>query len=237
MLPDSVTWPGEWVAARLAVRLTDAARPVGVGLADLVGLAVRRNPKRAHLLVSAVLGKHIPTDPRLVYGAGLLLGDLVRARLRDEDVSHGGTLLADALLGVKGAAAGLRDALVGSLREVDAPEDAIGLGYAGAATAVGDSVGDALGGAYYLHCTRRTVAGFTTYCRFEEEHSHSTRHLLLPDDRTVFDRDMPVVLVDDELSTGKTVLNTIKALHDVRPHQRYVVAALVDLRDEDDRAR
>ncbi|MBX6769793.1 MAG: phosphoribosyltransferase domain-containing protein, partial [Actinomadura rubrobrunea] len=54
-------WPGEWVAARLGVRLVDGERPAGVGLADLVGLAVRRNPRRAHLLVSTVLGKHVPT--------------------------------------------------------------------------------------------------------------------------------------------------------------------------------
>ena len=46
-----------------------------------VGLALRRNPRRAHLLVSRVLGKHIPADPRLVHAAGLLLGELVRRTL------------------------------------------------------------------------------------------------------------------------------------------------------------
>ena len=44
---------------------------------DLVQLALRRNPRRAHLLVSTVLGKHIPADPRVVRGAGLELGRLV----------------------------------------------------------------------------------------------------------------------------------------------------------------
>ena len=51
-------------------------------LADLVGLALRRNPRRAHLLVSTVLGKHIPADPRVVHGAGLRLGRLVARRAR-----------------------------------------------------------------------------------------------------------------------------------------------------------
>ena len=32
---------------------------------ELVELALRRNPKRAHLLVSTVLGKHIPTDQKI----------------------------------------------------------------------------------------------------------------------------------------------------------------------------
>ncbi|MFD0686687.1 phosphoribosyltransferase family protein [Actinomadura fibrosa] len=198
-----------------------------------MGLAVRRNPRRAHLLVSAVLGKHVPTDPRLVYGAGLLLGDLVRARLRDENPSSRGTLLSDALGSVPGAAAALRD----SLCEPSAPVDAFVLGYAETATALGHSVADALGGAYYLHSTRRPLDGFATYGGFEEEHSHATSHLLLPADPAALDRDVPAVLVDDELSTGRTVLNTIEALHAVRPRRHYVLAALVDLRGEDDRAR
>lgn len=48
-------WSGSWVAERLGVGLTgDEA------LTGLLGLALRRNPKRAHLLVSNVLGKHVP---------------------------------------------------------------------------------------------------------------------------------------------------------------------------------
>ncbi|MGP4027811.1 phosphoribosyltransferase family protein [Actinomadura sp. 3N407] len=221
------------MASRLGVRLTDGRRPVGVGLSDLVGLAVRRNPRRAHLLVSAVQGKHVPTDPRLVYGSGLLLGELVRACLRGEEPSQPGSLLADALLGVPGRAAGLRDLL----REPQTPVDAIVLGYAETATALGHSVADALGSAYYLHSTRRPVAGFAMYGGFEEEHSHATSHLLLPADSAALDRDVPMVLVDDELSTGRTVLNTIAALHAVRPRGQYVLAALVDLRGPADRAR
>ncbi|WP_243716270.1 phosphoribosyltransferase family protein [Actinomadura darangshiensis] len=215
------------------MRLADGARPVGAGLSALVGLAVRRNPKRAHLLVSAVLGKHVPTDPRLVYGSGLLLGELVRARLRGEDPCDPGPLLPDALQVVPGAAAALRD----RMRAPQVPVDAIVLGYAETATALGHSVADALGGAYYLHSTRRPVEGFATYGGFEEEHSHATSHLLLPADAEALDRDVPVVLVDDELSTGRTVLNTIQALHTVRPRSHYVLAALVDLRDAADRAR
>ena len=57
---------------RLAGRTDD-------GRADQVGL--RRNPRRAQLLVSTVLGKHLPADPRVIAGTGRLLGALVARAL------------------------------------------------------------------------------------------------------------------------------------------------------------
>ncbi|WP_344837590.1 phosphoribosyltransferase domain-containing protein, partial [Actinocorallia longicatena] len=108
-----MAWPGEWVTGRLDLVLTTTAEPVGVGLPALVGLAVRRNPRRAHLLVSTVLGKHVPTDPRLVHGAGLLLGSLVAVVLGGSagPPPEAGGLLRAALGGEPGAARRLRDAL------------------------------------------------------------------------------------------------------------------------------
>ena len=53
-------------------------------MADLLRLALRRNPKRAQLLVSTVLGKHLPADPRVIAGIGRLLGALVARELAGE---------------------------------------------------------------------------------------------------------------------------------------------------------
>ncbi|WP_018654980.1 phosphoribosyltransferase family protein [Actinomadura flavalba] len=229
--------PAAWVGARLGVRVVDGDAPGGVRLGALVGLAVRRNPRRAHLLVSTVLGKHVPTDPRLVHGAGLLLGELVRLRLRGRapalpGAGHG-PLLGNAVHGTHGAVRALRD----RMREPRGAVDAVVVGYAETATALGHSVADALGGAWYLHSTRRPVPGLTPYGAFEEEHSHATGHLLLPSDPAAVSRDVPLVLVDDELSTGTTACNTLRALHATHPRARYVVATLVDVRSEADRVR
>ncbi|MEW5631777.1 phosphoribosyltransferase domain-containing protein, partial [Streptomyces hydrogenans] len=61
-----MVWTGTWVAERLGVELIGDEE-----LPALLGLALRRNPKRAHLLVSSVLGKHVPQHPSVVYGSGL----------------------------------------------------------------------------------------------------------------------------------------------------------------------
>jgi hypothetical protein len=236
-------WTGGWVRDRLGVQLRTAHAPLGVGLEDLVGLAVRRNPRRAHLLVSRVLGKHVPTDPRLVQGAGLLLGELVRRRLLGDDSvpPRVGQLLAAALAGGddhRQAATALPAAVLHAQpASEDAFPDAVVLGYAETATALGHCVADALRTAACLHSTRRAVPGVEPLGGFEEEHSHATSHLLLPVPQALVRNDAPLVLVDDELSTGTTVLNTIAALHRLHPRERYVVASLVDLRGEADRGR
>ncbi|MFE3554692.1 phosphoribosyltransferase [Streptomyces sp. NPDC059193] len=195
-------WSGTWVADRLGVSLEEAGAPGSPRLAELLGLALRRNPKRAHLLVSQVLGKHVPQSPATVYAAGYGLGERVRA-----------------LLGADGAAS------------------AVVLGYAETATGLGHCVADGLGDAPYLHSTRRPVPGVRPAGGFEEAHSHATSHLLLPEDPALLAGSGPLVLVDDEFSTGNTVLNTIRDLHARHPREHYVVVALVDMRSPADRDR
>ncbi|MGG8640649.1 phosphoribosyltransferase [Streptomyces lividans] len=190
-------WSGSWVAERLGVALTgDEA------LTGLLGLALRRNPKRAHLLVSNVLGKHVPQSPAVVYGHGVALGRRVRDLLGAEETAR-----------------------------------AVVLGYAETATGLGHSVADGLGPAPYLHSTRRPVAHVPRAGGFEESHSHATSHLLLPEDPALLAGHGPLVLVDDEFSTGNTVLNTVRALHERYPRKRYVVVALVDMRSPADAGR
>ena len=110
------------------------------------------------------------------------------------------------------------------------------IGYAETATGLGHCVAEALG-ADYLHSTRRAVDGMTPAGGFEEQHSHATGHLLLPEDPAMLSRPGVVVLVDDEFSTGATALNTIAELQRLHPRPRYVIAALVDLRTPTDRER
>jgi hypothetical protein len=194
---ENVVWSGSWVAERLGVSLVGDE-----GLQELLGLALRRNPKRAHLLVSNVLGKHVPQQPLVVWRAGHDLG----VRVRD-------------LLGT------------------DECRRAVVLGYAETATGLGHAVADGIGLAPYLHSTRRPVEGVATAGGFEESHSHATSHLLLPEDPQLLGRPGPLVLVDDEFSTGNTVLNTIRDLHARYPRERYVVVALVDMRSASDLGR
>jgi len=227
-----VTATAEPVLERLAVRL-HPAHPGGPDPSTLLGLAVRYNPKRAQLLVSRVLGKHVPTDPRIVRAAGQLLGARVADVLAGREPRElPWPLLAAALDGGADDAAAAAAVLARCALDAVSPTDALVLGFAETATALGHTVAEALV-ADYLHSTRRPVPGFAPVGGFTEEHSHATEHMLLPAGTALLRGDRPLVLVDDELSTGRTALNTIAALHAIAPRQRYVVASLVDVRGAD----
>lgn len=193
----SEVWSGTWVADHLGVLVEPAPTDPGEDVRDLVGTALRENPRRLQLLVSRVLGKHVPTAPEDVRDAGHRLGHLVA----DLGLTHPSVM-----------------------------------GFAETATALGHLVADVLG-APYLHSTRRLHNGAATWTAFTEEHSHAPSHVLQP---WPFDQMLhrgPLVLVDDELSTATTVLNAIRQLQLIAPRRHYVVAALVDVRDEEHRGR
>ena len=201
------------------------ADPYALGLAPLIGLAVRDNAKRAQLVVSRVLAKHIPAAPSIVRGAALLLAGQVARTLGSG--------------GEPGLTAGVLDpASAADVRRLVAQGlgvEALVVGYCETATGLGHGVADALGDADYLHTTRRHVPGRLPVAGFDEEHSHAVRHQLLPGDPGMLSRDRPLVLVDDELTTGTTSLNTIAALQARWPRDRYVLAVLADLRPPADR--
>ena len=231
---------GSWAGDRFGIGLVDVRTPVGVGLGDLVQIGLRRNPKRAQLLVSTVLGKHVAVDPRVAAGFGRLLGARVArlldgccARSWDETPPRWSAAARSALRGDEPGALldGLVDASAGSGAD---HTGVLVIGFAETATALGHLVADQLPGAAYLHSTRRRVPGMEVSAEFSEPHSHAVGHLLSPRTASLLACTGAVVLVDDELSTGRTALNVITVLQAIHPRDRYVLAGLVDVRAEAD---
>lgn len=233
-----MTGPSEstdsWVAAEFGIVVGAGESPVGLTMSQLIQVGLRRNPRRAQLLVSTVLGKHLPVDPRVAAGAGRLLGALAGRVLAGtaEPIPLDWARAAEAT--VSGAEPAALLGLLSS-RSWFRPSDAsvLTLGFAETATSLGQLVADQLGSAY-LHSTRHTEGPVPVAAGFAEPHSHATGHLLRPDPPSLLTGSGPMVLVDDELSTGRTALNVIEAVHAAAPRGLYVLAGLVDLRSPAD---
>jgi len=151
---------------------------------DLITVEHRsNNPKRDYLFVNKKQCKHIPCSP----------SDMIEM--------------------CKNLANKVNDTLA---NELPLGAEILVVGFAETATAIGSIVAQHLCcKSYIMHTTREDVQNSKELLRFEEEHSHATTQKLL----TYFDQDTDkflskfsyILFVEDEISTGKTILNFIEA--------------------------
>lgn len=140
------------------------------------------NPKRDYLFVNKLQCKHIPCNPSKMRDMCARLASKVNVELNK---------------------IGVRNILV--------------VGFAETATAIGTIVADNLvGHVTVLHTTREEVPYSKQLITFEEEHSHATTQKLLVKDDTdikqLLHKTDYILFVEDEISTGNTIMNFIKAL-------------------------
>jgi Phosphoribosyl transferase/TRSP domain C terminus to PRTase_2 len=174
-------------------------------LDDLLTFGVRRNPKRGYLLVSRVLGKHIPVSPLTIQAAQRALAAQLPADLPGPVLVIGlaetATALGEGVAREWAASAGRSDTGRSDLT--------------------------------YLHTTRYVQEG-TLALGFQEPHSHASGHLLYrpvgSESQKHFHQARTLVLIDDELSTGTTLANLARAYLQLNPALEQVwMVSLTDL--------
>jgi len=182
-------------------------KPGHVPLKRLLGFAARVSSKRKFLLVSKVLGKHYPVSPKTMGWSYRALARLV-----------------------------LKSGAGESSLWIGMAETATGLGYGVFEAASLAGVKNAL----FIQTTRYHLDGVDRL-EFEEAHSHATDFFLYypenPGYRKQFLNAETLVLIDDEISTGKTFLRLIKAYQAINTTLRKVfIVSLVNFAHPDDRA-
>lgn len=218
----------------LEVEIEILDNPFHLPLEALFQMAARINKKRSFLFVSKVLGKHIPVVPEVSLLSGAALAYLYQKHCGGETTGD----IAEIVRGIVNPeeAAAIYKGVKANLLPITEP--AMFIGFAETATALGHSMYDIFSGpAKYIHTTRDVMVESGPTLTFEEEHSHATAHRCYPSNVDFFHGNEPVVLVDDEITTGKTAINIIRDLHQKHPRSRYVLASLLDWRSDEDIAR
>lgn len=107
----------------------------------------------------------------------------------------------------------MMSALADSMR-LDESELAF-LAFAETATAIGAVVAYCANpDSFFIHSTRAAAVPGSSYLDFEEEHSHAAKHRIMADNlMSVIPNIDKLIFVDDEYSTGKTLLNVWAALN------------------------
>lgn len=178
--------------------ITDVEQNSSFGVENITVEHRSNNPKRDFLFVNKKQCKHIPTS-------GVSMVDMCKklAKLVNNTLANTTTVTDKVLV----------------------------VGFAETATAIGNVVADYLCcDAYVMQTTRENVAGSKQLISFEEEHSHATTQKLLTYQDTDTDEFLEqfkyVLFVEDEISTGNTILNFIKEFSKIKSGMKYGVASV-----------
>lgn len=193
----------------------------GFDISDLVVMASRaNNPKRNFLFVSKVLGKHLEVKGDICRATGFLLAS--RLYGKNEDTESYVNL-------IKGEKTNIKDRF---LNYYKTEESILVIGFAETATGLGMSVASAIENSYYLTTTRESILDLKSILRFEEEHSHATTHKCFLKDINRLKSADRIILVDDEITTGKSMLNIIKELKLITNATKFTILSILDWRNE-----
>ncbi len=118
--------------------------------------------------------------------------------------------------------------LADSFRREYTGENLLLIGFAETATAIGAQAAVSLG-TKYIQTTREVIPDLE-YLVFSEEHSHATEQKLVKKDIDgVVPKTDRIVFIEDEVTTGKTILNIIAILEKLYPDQlSFSVASLLN---------
>ena len=116
------------------------------------------------------------------------------------------------------------------------------IGFAETATAIAATVAGCIGcDCKYIHTTRELYEGFSDWICFNEEHSHAVEQKLWAKDLAQWiSATSQIILVDDEISTGKTIINIVEQLQKSFPEVRekqIVAASIINRMSSEHKAR
>ena len=193
--------------------------PYQLDIDNLISVGKRvNNQKRNFLFISKVLGKHLEVKPDIVKCTGRLL----LSTKYNLDSTNLITYLQNQNINIKEELTDL----------ISEDKKTLVIGFAETATGLGMSLAASIRNCTYVTTTRETIFDKNTVFTFEEEHSHATTHKLYYSDFDKFDQ---IFLVDDEITTGKSMLNIIKAINQVSNIKEFSIFSLLDWRNSDDK--
>ena len=190
----------------------------GLSIEDLFEIGKRdNNPKRSFLFISKLLGKHLEVDPNICKTAGWMLSAIAYNKPVAPYTKAISSKRFDESLFAK---------------EI-ATDDVLVIGFAETATGLGMAVASSIKGCVYQTTTREKMVGADYLFSFEEEHSHATTHNCYTYNQPKISDYKKIILVDDEITTGDSMLNIIKEIKAISGIKNFEIFTILDWRDKE----
>ncbi len=202
--------------------------PYDLDINRLFTLATRNNPKRKFLFVSRVLGKHLPVKPFIALNYCKLLAACLYEVLTDKKAIDKNEILE----AIKQETNIHSELLRKTKYQLDT--NTIFIGLAETATGMTHSIFESFASSSGMyHTTRECVKWDKPVIKFEEAHSHATSHYIYNQEGVEISAAQRVIIVDDEITTGNTLLNFMKTIKSAYGISEFYVLTYLDWRDDE----
>ncbi|WP_066891615.1 phosphoribosyltransferase domain-containing protein [Clostridium nigeriense] len=198
----------------------------GIDINRLVFTGYRENnSKRNFLFISKVLGKHLEVRPDVCKAIGVILASTIFAG--SEEIKSLVSYINNPEININ-----IENGININYRS---DEKIAVLGFAETATGLGMAVASTIEGSYYITTTRENIKNIKSLFNFEEEHSHATTHNCFPIEPYKLKNVNRIILVDDEITTGKSMINIIRELIRTTGVKNYTILSILDWRNFENR--
>ncbi len=206
-----------------------------INLDKLMAIGYRENnAKRNFLFISKCLGKHLIVNPEIVNLTGLILTyEIFGEKYFHWNMDKLVSLLEYPFPDMKNV-----EEYKKANEDVSSINNAIVIGFAETATAIGVPIAKAIN-AHYVNTSREPITSIKSCLDFEETHSHATSHQCFLKETEYLKNAETVILVDDEITTGNTMLHLIENLEKNLPSKKrkYIIVSILDWRSLEDREK
>lgn len=231
---------------KLKISLNIEENKCNIPVSNLFTMSARENKKRDFLFVSKVIGKHMPMIPATLKIIG---GILARLWINEREGSYAyptnelvsillsldaspsmmdlNLLDKEKLRNNQNIRGNISNANIILSKPIKLKNKTLFIGFAETATGLAQAVFQNFSNASYIHTTREKITSIKPALLFNEEHSHAVEHSLFPYKHDFFNDFEDIVLIDDELTTGKSALNLIRCL----PGEHFGILSILDWRD------
>lgn len=177
------------------------------------------NSKRNFLFISKLLGKHIIVKPNICKATGILLSSLKYKDINNKNL----------IKYINGEDVDISKELN---QESNNENKVLVIGFCETATGLGMSVASSIKNCTYQTTTRENILNITNLT-FEEEHCHATTHKMYSLMDKNFNTYDEIILVDDEITTGNSMLNLISELQKITNIKKYNIMTILDWRNKE----
>ena len=174
------------------------------------------NAKRSFLFISKLLGKHLSVNPEVVKASGFLLSSLKYGFDNNQYIDC------------------IKNNATPDYNKYAEDENILVIGFCETATGLGMAVASSIKGCTYQTTTREKIKNMKKILTFEEAHSHATTHNMFSD-LVSLDKYDKVILVDDEITTGNSLLNLMRQIENVHHMKEYNIMTILDWRNWEQR--